>query len=116
MSAALKLESHKQEIIDRIIERFNNDKCAHVERMLSIMSNPTRFHILCALAEDAFTVSELVTLTNGKLSNISQQLKMMTLAGYLEKERKGKQIYYRLLDSRISQLIRVLESLFAKED
>jgi len=116
MSSTVKLEFHKQEIIDKIIERFNNDKCAHVERMLSIMSNPTRFYILCALSEDAFTVSELVTLTNSKLSNISQQLKIMTLAGYLDKERKGQQVFYRLADTRIRELILVLESLFAKED
>ena len=80
--------------------------------MLSIMSNPVRFHILCALERDSFSVSELVELTGGKLSNVSQQLKMMTLAGYVRKERLGKLSIYTLSDDRIGELIKKLEELF----
>ncbi len=98
--------------INKIRSRFTEDRCAQVERMMSIMSNQVRFHILCALNFEAFTVSELVEITGSQASNVSQQLKMMTLAGYLEKERNGKQIYYHLKEKRISQLIRELEDMF----
>jgi DNA-binding transcriptional ArsR family regulator len=109
-------DDQKQLVMSSIIARFNNEKCLNVERMLSIMSNPIRFHILCALAMDSFTVSELVYLTKGKVSNISQQLRIMTLAGYLTKERKGKQIYYSITDLRIVELIQFLEKLFTETE
>jgi DNA-binding transcriptional ArsR family regulator len=112
MEKRVKNDSQKQLIMSSIIARFNNEKCQNVERMLSIMSNPIRFHILCALSMDSFTVSELVYLTKGKLSNISQQLRIMTLAGYLTKEREGKQIYYSISDLRIVEMIQFLEHLF----
>ena len=106
------LDKQKAEIMASIKERFDEDRCSQVERMLSIMSNPVRFHILCALARESFSVSELVELTGGKLSNVSQQLKMMTLAGYIRKERLGKQSIYTLHDERIGELIKKLEELF----
>jgi DNA-binding transcriptional ArsR family regulator len=37
---------------------------------------------------------------------------MMTLAGYISKERQGKQIIYTLKDGRIRELIHKLEELF----
>ncbi len=106
------MESAKTEIIASIKERFDENRCLMVERMLSIMSNPIRFHILCALMRDSFSVTELVELTDSKLSNISQQLKMMSLAGYIVKERRGKQSIYSLQDERVRRLIETLEELF----
>ncbi len=106
------LNKQKSEIMKSIKERFDEDRCLRVERMLSIMSNPVRFHILCALERESFSVSELVELTGGKLSNVSQQLKMMTLAGYVTKERLGKQSIYTIKDEKIGKLIKKLEELF----
>lgn len=98
--------------IKQIKERFQDVRCAQVEKMLSIISNPLRFHILCALTKGQFSVSELVEITDAKLSNLSQQLKMMTLAGYLDKERHGKQIIYQLKDERIASMIDYLEGIY----
>jgi len=106
------MDTAKKEIIASIKERFDENRCLMVERMLSIMSNPIRFHILCALMRDSFSVTELVELTDSKLSNISQQLKMMSLAGYIVKERRGKQSIYSLQDDRVRRLIETLEELF----
>ncbi len=105
-------EMHCEETILELRERFSSSRCELVERMMSIMSNPIRFHILCALNHEPFTVSELVDLTDSQPSNVSQQLKMMTLAGYLDKERRGKQIYYRLIEDKVSRIISLLEELF----
>jgi DNA-binding transcriptional ArsR family regulator len=105
-------DTHKAQVLAEVMEKFDKNQCALVEKMLSIMSNPVRFHILCALEKESFSVSELMALSNSQLSNISQQLKMMTLAGYIGKERQGKQIIYTLKDNRIRQLIHTLEQLF----
>lgn len=108
-------EAHKAEVLSEVMQRFDSNKCSMVEKMLSIMSNPVRFHILCALAKESFSVSELMVLSHSHVSNVSQQLKMMTLAGYISKERQGKQIIYTLKDNRVRLLIENLEALFGED-
>ncbi|MGM0431687.1 MAG: ArsR/SmtB family transcription factor [Spirochaetota bacterium] len=104
--------THDRDTIEKIQAKFDDERCSRVAQLMSVMSNPVRFHILCALSCDVFTVSELVELTGAGLSNVSQQLKIMTLAGYLVKERRGKQIFYRLQEDRIRILLEQLEQLF----
>ncbi|MBN2658043.1 MAG: winged helix-turn-helix transcriptional regulator [Spirochaetales bacterium] len=103
----------RQELINQIQSRFVVERCEQVEQLLMIMSNPVRFHILCAVSQGAFTVTELVSICGSKLSNVSQQLKIMTLSGFLEKERDGKQMYYKLKDQRVLKLIDYLETLYS---
>jgi DNA-binding transcriptional ArsR family regulator len=57
----------------------------------------------------------LVEITESGISNVSQQLKMMWMAGYISKERRGKQVVYSLADDRVAQAIDVLESLYPRE-
>ncbi len=89
----------------------NYNRCHRIQNMLDVVSNPYRFKIICVLSEGDFPVSEIVKLVDGKVSNISQQLKILTLSGYLEKERRGKQIYYKLKDKNIKSLFDFLHTL-----
>jgi DNA-binding transcriptional ArsR family regulator len=100
------------EMISGIKERFNDIRCSRVMQLINIMSSPVRIHILCALTRHEFTVNELVDICDATVSNVSQQLKMMWMAGYLNKQRRGKQIYYSLKDERIADLIGFLEELY----
>lgn len=45
----------------------------------------------------------------GKLTNISQQLKMLTLAGLLKKKKEGRKVLYTLKDETIREMISFLE-------
>jgi DNA-binding transcriptional ArsR family regulator len=90
----------------------NQNKCAQVLSMFSLCSNPVRFKILCLLDAGDLCVSEIVTALDAKYSNISQQLKILTLAGYLDKYRVKKSIYYRLQDSRIKEILQFLRDKF----
>lgn len=86
--------------------------CEMLLGMFSIFSNVNRFKILCALYEKDFCVNDLSLITGGKPSNISQQLKILTLAGYLSKERNGKLINYHLKDENIRRLLNHLYKEF----
>ena len=108
-------ESHRVEVIESIKARFTDIRCSRVMHLINIIANPVRIHILCALTQQPFSVTELVEIADSTLSNVSQQLKMMWMAGYVEKERRGKQIVYRLADQRISELIAFLEGLYPVE-
>lgn len=102
--------------MEEIKQRFANreDICRSVTDILSLMSNKTRFRILCMLSEGDFCVTEIVdTIQMGKLSNISQQLRILTLAGVLEKTREKQRVIYHLRDRRLATLIETLEKQFA---
>lgn len=83
-----------------------------MQQLLSTLSNPIRFRILCALRVGAFTVTELVEVTDSHLSNINQHLKMMWMAGYISKDRQGKQVYYALANSRGREAIEFFEEMY----
>jgi len=102
--------------IEQIKQRFadHEDVCRRVIGILSLLSNKTRFRILCVLAEGDFCVTEIVDAVQaGSLSNISQQLRILTLAGVLEKTRRKQQVIYHLRDRRLATLIETLEKQFA---
>ena len=102
--------------IEEIGKRFaaNEEICHRVIGTLALMSNKTRFRILCMLAEGDFCVKEIVsTVQTGKLSNISQQLRILYLAGILEKRRSEQRVIYHLKDRKLVSLIPYLEEMYA---
>jgi ArsR family transcriptional regulator len=98
--------------IEEIKGQYSERRCTDVQQLLSTLSNPIRFRLLCALRQHSFTVGELVEITGSQLSNISQHLKMMWMAGYIAKRREGKQVYYALEDPHVNALITQLEELY----
>ncbi len=104
-------------IMETKAEDFFQNKlgCEKALNMFSLFSNEKRFKILCVLNEGDFCVKEIARLIDGKYSNISQQLKMLTLTGYLEKQRRGKSVYYNLKDDRIKNILRFLQKQFVED-
>jgi len=95
-----------------LFRRFEDGEACHeMMSMLSLVSNQARFRILCLLTIGEFCVNDIVRLVKGKGSNISQQLKMLALAGYVSSQRVGKQIYYKLEDEKVRSLIEFLHEL-----
>jgi ArsR family transcriptional regulator len=94
----------------------NSRQCEEVLSMFSLFSNRFRFKILCLLNEGDFCGTEIVQLIGGSASNISQQLKILALAGYLSKRRVEKSIYYHLEDPRIKELLRFLYGLYGEKE
>jgi DNA-binding transcriptional ArsR family regulator len=80
--------------------------------MFELFSNGFRFKILCLLSRGDRCVQEIVDSLDAKYSNISQQLKMLTLAGYLSRERREKQTFYRLESPEIRELLDFLHDRY----
>lgn len=99
--------SHESPLRQKVAQQLakNQESCDRAIKMFSLFSNETRFKILCVLKEGDFCVKDIVGLVGGKHSNISQQLKMLTLAGYLTKERQERSIIYHLDDAQIKDTV-----------
>jgi ArsR family transcriptional regulator len=87
-------------------------RCLAIMDILSLVSNKTRFQILCALHEDDFCVNELVEIVGGKMSNVSQQLKSLSLAGIVTRRREEQRIIYSLTDDKVRNLLTYLQQQF----
>jgi ArsR family transcriptional regulator len=92
-------------------EFSNNDEvCRHVIGLFQLMSNKQRFRIVCILSRGNFCVNEIAhILGTDKLSNISQQLKVLRLAGVVKCERDEKKMIYSLVDDRFREVIGFLK-------
>ena len=91
--------------------------CARVLTLFQLISNRPRFRIVWMLVHGEFCVQDITKVVDaGKLSNISQQLKILTLAGLLQRRRHGKRILYSLRDQRLCKLVGFLTTEFVEKD
>jgi len=103
---------------NEIKKRFSeNEKvCEQVINIFTLISNKTRFRILCLLKEGDFCVNDVVDIIQmGKISNISQQLRLLAMSGILEKRRDKKQIFYHFKDEKIKKMIQFLEENYLNQ-
>ena len=102
----------KDNKIESIKTRFRESEkvCEKVMDIFSLISNKTRFRILCALKVGDFCVNDIVDMIQlGKISNISQQLRLLSMAGIVERYRNKKQVFYHLKDEKVKKMIVFLE-------
>jgi ArsR family transcriptional regulator len=101
------------EAIKKSQDLFENEPvCGKVLEMLGCLSNKSRLKILCLLREGEFNVGEIITVVGGKPSNISQQIKILSLAGYIKGRRQEKNIFYSLTDEKIRGILGYLQKCY----
>ena len=73
-----------------------------------VMSAPMRLKIISHLCDGERNVSYLLSKIDTTQPNMSQHLTTLYQAGVLGKRREGVQIYYRIIDDRVSSLCRAV--------
>lgn len=104
-----------REQLEEIKEQFDNNRvvCEKVIGLFHLLSNKPRFRIACMLMHGEACVQDIAfVISGGKMSNISQQLKMLRLSGVIKKRREGKQILYSIADEKVAHLIEFLRAEF----
>jgi len=87
-------------------------RCARVAAILKTLANPQRLFLLCRLAKGEATVSELRDASGASQSLISQHLTRMRREGIVQARRDGNFVHYRIVDPRLSALIKDMEKTF----
>ncbi|HEY5911542.1 MAG TPA: metalloregulator ArsR/SmtB family transcription factor [Verrucomicrobiae bacterium] len=96
--------------------RKNEAVCARVVGLFHLFSNKERFRIACLAVRGEFCVNEITeVVSEGRMSNVSQHLKMLTLSGVLQRRRENQRILYSLKDQRVGKMIQFLQEEFLNE-
>ncbi len=72
--------------------------------LFGVLSAPLRLRIIKSVCDAEKNVSELLAEIDTTQPNMSQHLNTLYKAGILGKRRKGVQIYYRVIDQRVTDL------------
>ncbi|WP_330848611.1 ArsR/SmtB family transcription factor [Thermus thermamylovorans] len=74
--------------------------------LLKALADPTRMRLLLALrAAGELCVCDLALLVGVSVSAVSHQLRLLRQARLVAFRREGKQVYYRLADAHVAQLL-----------
>jgi len=91
----------------------SEEMCGQVIDLFQLMANKQRFRIVCILSRGEFCVNEIAEiLCADKVSNISQQLKVLRLAGVIKCRREEKFMMYSLVDHRLREILGFLKRVY----
>lgn len=82
--------------------------------LLKALSHETRLLILCILSNGERTVSEIEQFLGLQQAVVSQQLARLRMENILQTRREGRQIYYRIADPQLNELISVLYKMYCE--
>lgn len=90
------------------------ESATEASQFLRNIANEKRLLTLCRLMEGECSVGSLADGVGLSPSALSQHLNRLRQDGLVDTRRDGQTIYYRLADSRVEALIRLLYDQFCK--
>lgn len=89
----------------------NLSRSVLLAKFFRALGDPTRLRILQTVAEDEKNVSELVRITGSPQGRVSTHLACLRWCGYVAARREGRNIYYRVADPRVRELVNLASEL-----
>lgn len=80
-------------------------------RVFAGISDPTRLQIVLLLLAQERNVSELVSLVGVSQGRVSIHLQCLRWCGFVQSERRGKFVYYRVCHPHVQQLIKLAQEM-----
>lgn len=75
------------------------------------LGDPTRLRILGAVMDQEKNVSELVEIIGSPQGRVSSHLACLRWCGYVATRQEGRNVYYRVTDPRVRELLRLAGKL-----
>jgi len=89
-------------------------KADNIANIMKNFSNKDKLAILCFLWNEEKNVSELMSCSTISQSQISQYLWKMKLEWIVQSEKKWKEVFYKISDNKILEIIDSLKIIFTK--
>ncbi len=95
---------HK-ELVEKVKSKMPDNKSAEeLSDLFKIMGDKTRILLLWALDNSEMCVCDLANLINMTKSAVSHQLKTLKEAKLVKSEKKGKHVFYSLIDEHVKDI------------
>lgn len=82
-----------------------------LSRYFRVLGDPTRLAIIEGLLQRERNVSELVEMLGAPQSRVSNHLACLRWCRFVESERRGRSIVYRVADERVARVLELAASL-----
>ncbi len=97
--------------VGRVNERLpGNRHITDLAETFKVLSDPTRLRIVLALSMEELCVCDLATVVKLSISAVSHQLRLLKGRKLVVFRKQGKQVYYRLDDDHVIDLIHAAAS------
>ena len=87
----------------------------HLSDLLKSIAHPIRLKILCLLQEREMTVGDLRNAVQTTNANVSQHLSILRNHGIIGFRKDANYIYNRIVDARMTELIKTMRGLFCEQ-
>ena len=92
----------------------NDASCELLGEFFCTFAHCTRMRILCALQQEARTVTQIAESAGISMTNASQHLRMMRERGAVTAEKRAQSVYYRVADPRILEAMRLIRNALSE--
>jgi len=94
-----------EEIVNRVYESMpDSESFAKLSNLYKMYADNTRLKILWALSCESMCVCDLAVLLDMTKSAISHQLKSLRLTNLVKSQKKGKNVFYSLVDEHVREI------------
>lgn len=91
---------------------FDEDNIEKVARCMKALAHPLRLKVLVTLSDQEMSVQDLVERVGTTQSNVSQHLTIMRDKNILSSRREANQVFYRVGDCKVLELVALTKSIF----
>ena len=101
------VREHDKEIANLKGKLMDFETIDKVSNLYKVFSDKTRLRILNALSVSDLCVNDISDVLGMSQSSISHQLKFLRDMNLVKDEKKGKSVYYSLMDEHIQKIIEI---------
>jgi DNA-binding transcriptional ArsR family regulator len=83
--------------------------------VFNALAHPLRLKILEKLRSGSCCVCKIIPFVGGEQSNVSHHLAVLRKANIVTSEKKGLEVWYEIVDSRIFKLIDIMDNLIISD-
>lgn len=99
-------EAINQKLVEDILPDMPNlTELYDLSDFFKVMGDGTRIRLLWALEETELCVNDLAVLLDMTKSAVSHQLKILRIAKLVKAEKRGKNVYYSLIDEHVKVIL-----------
>jgi DNA-binding transcriptional ArsR family regulator len=88
------------------------DNAGNAREILRLLANENRLSILCYVAQEEKSVSQILAFTGLPQATVSQHLALLRTKGLVEPRRDGKTKYYKLKHAETRAILEFLDDVF----